>query len=414
MSNESMLPILLNNDNQSTFNSEEDQITFDTEEQIQIYDRNSKGKNQIIISVFLSMITVISFFLYAFSSEQGFFNGDRLLSYLSNDFLGIDLSNTEKNIFELLMSESFGNTSSDNSENSNTIPDNAADSEASGSTDAENEKDTPEDNVNGQEGIYQIIEADLSYEGIGIQNKTDYEIDINKYLTSSGTEDGYKLSINEDMTLDPIVLIIHTHGTEGFSEPGLNTYSDSVNIPRSEDTKKNIVAVGREMAAVLNEKGVPTIHCQIMHDKESYKNSYQRAEQTILTYLKKYPSIKYVLDIHRDSVIDDKNNKYKPTTLISEKKTAQIMFVMGTDATTPEHKDWSKNLTLALKLTQQLNNNYPSFTRRMSLRDSSYNQQYTKGSMLIEVGSCANTLEEAVNAGVIIAYELSEIIKNGW
>ena len=412
MSTQSSLPIVWNEDTSEKAYLEVDQPTY-TQLSVNSNYENKRKSSHIILSIFLSMITVTSFFLYAFSSEQRLLSGEKILSYLSNDFLGIDLSDNDKNIFELLMSESFGNTDLNSNEKDNTTD--KADTENTPGNNEENgtATDVPDHN-DIPKGEYPIIETDLSCDQIQISNKTDYEIDIDTYVNSTGNDDGYKLTINEDMTLDPIVLIIHTHGTEAFSDPQINTYSDNINIPRSEDTKENIVAVGREMASILNENGVPTIHCQIMHDKESYKNSYQRAEQTILTYTKKYPSIKYVFDVHRDSIIDDKNSKYKPVTIIDEKKTAQIMFVMGTDATTPEHKEWKKNLTFALKLTEQLNANYNNFTRKMSLRESSYNQQYTQGSMLIEVGSCGNTLEEAKNAGILLAHQLSNIIKTGW
>lgn len=412
MSTQSSLPIVWIADESNNNDSESNSITAEIIEE-HSSEKSRQRPGHIILSIFLSMITVTSFLLYAFSSEQGFFNGNSILSYLSNDFLGIDLSDTDKNIFELLMTESFGNTDMNvNSPEADT--DNDTDPPPSSDSEQSDTEQNDPGNVEVPKGEYPIIETDLSSKDIQISNKTDYNIDLNAFLNSEGNDEGYELTINEDMTLDPIVLIIHTHGTEAFSDPSINSYSDTVNVVRSEDTKKNIVAVGREMATILNQNGIPTIHCQIMHDKESYKNSYQRAEQTILNYTKKYPSIKYVLDVHRDSVIDDKNNKYKPVTLIDERKTAQIMFVMGTDATTPEHKDWSKNLTLALKLTQQLNNKHENLTRKMSLRESSYNQQYTKGSMLIEVGSCGNTLEEAKNAGILVAKELSELIRAGW
>ena len=372
-----------------------------------------------ILSFFLSLLTILSFFLYAFSADSKLISAERFFSYLSNDFLGIDLSNTDKNIFEILMSEGFGNTSIDNEENNKTpnkndnTPETNDDQSSSDTSTNENINQTPPP-TSLPDGEFAIISTDLSSKEISISNKTDYTIEIDEYLSKENNENGYTLSINEDMTVDPIVLIIHTHGTEGFSIEGRNSYSDTVNIPRSENTEENIVAVGAEMSKILNESGIPTVHCQTMHDKESYKNSYERAEQTIKSYLHRYPSIKYVLDIHRDSIIDSGKIKYKPVTSINGEQTAQIMLVMGSDKSSPEHANWKDNLTLALKLTKEINNNYIGMTRTISLRESSYNQQYTKGSLLIEIGSCANTLQEAKRAGIIVAKSLSSLIKEGW
>ena len=419
MREQSNLPVLWQDNTQQKTYSDTKIDTVDYENNYSSksdyqYPEKRNNVGTILLSMFLSMIALLSFFLYIFSEDSGIMSNDQIISYLSSDFLGVDLTNTDKNIFELIMSESFGNAdikdkieNNDNNTDDDTIPP---------STESEDENDkissTPPPEV--PQGQYAILEADLSIESVNISNKTNYEINIDDYLKKEIENEGYKLTINEDMTIDPIVLIIHTHGTEAYSAEGSNSYSETVNVPRSENIKENIVAVGSEMARVMNDMGVPTLHCQIMHDKDSYKNSYARAEQTIKKYLEKYPSIKYVLDVHRDSIINSERTKYRPVTTINGKATAQIMFVMGSDSSTPEHVNWRSNLSLAVKLTQSLNESYKKLTRTMSLRESSYNQQYTKGSLLIEVGSCGNTLNEAKNAGILIAEKLSELIKNGW
>ncbi len=418
--NSSLLPIPYKGEN------EERTIIFPTGKDInsrkhakkQHYKKNSAA---IIISAALCLLSVFSLFLYLLSNAGGVLSGEKLLGYIASDFLGIDPSSDDRSIYEILMSGGFGNYNQTPGEKP--TDDNAAstpDSESSQPSDETppesngNESTSPTPSPDIPAGQFAIIKTDLSSPATSISNQTDYKIDIEELKNAPVSNEGYKFVINEDMTVDPVVLIVHTHGTEAFSAEGSISYSDSTNIPRSEDTDKNIVSVGAEMARVLNESGVPTVHCKIMHDKDSYKNSYMRSAQTIQQYLKKYPSIKYVLDVHRDSVISDSQIKYKPLTVIDGKPTAQVMLVMGSDYNTPEHTSWKENLTLAVKFTERLNNRYSSFTRTMSLRASSYNQEYTKGSMLLEVGSCGNTLSEAKRAGVLAAAELSKMIKEGW
>ena len=379
-----------------------------------------KGTGNVVISISLCLLTVFSLALFAFFNAGSFINGEKILGYIASDFLGIDPSKDNRNFYEILMSGSFGDYNHPPSKepdspqnqpsNNNETPNNTLPPENT------TDNDTP-NNFNGQEiptGHFAIIKTDLSSDSVTISNQTDYEINIEELKNAPNKNDGYIFGINDDMTVDPMVLIIHTHGTEAYSEEGSISYSDDTNVPRSEDITKNVVSVGAEMAKTLNESGVPTIHCEIMHDKESYKNSYSRAAETIKEYLKKYPSIKYVLDVHRDSVIGENKIKYKPLTEINGQQTAQVMLVMGSDYSAPEHTDWKENLTLAVKFTEQLNSKYEAFTRPMSLRASSYNQEYTKGSMLLEIGSCGNTLSEAKAAAVVVAKELSIIIKNGW
>ncbi len=375
-----------------------------------------------IFSVLLCLLAVFSVTLCLFSAGKEMISAEKIIEYFASDFLGVDINSTDKNIYEFLMSGSFGeDNSQDNNDNSlNANTQNKTEEDKNDQLPPEDD-DLPTETEKGPaaepeipEGEYAIITTDLSSKEITISNRTEYEIDVNNFLDSSIQEQPYTLSINEDMTIDPLVLIIHTHGTEAYSEEGSVSYSETKNLPRSDDVTKNIVAVGSEMAKILNKNGIPTLHCQIMHDKESYQNSYERAKQSIKQYIEKYPSIKYVFDIHRDSIVGDNKIKYRPLTSINGEATAQIMFVMGSNVNTPEHKDWEKNLTLALKTTELLNTCYDGFTRTMSLRESSYNQQYTNGSLLIEIGSCGNTLSEAKRAGVICAESLSEMILKGW
>lgn len=51
--------------------------------------------------------------------------------------------------------------------------------------------------------------------------------------------------------------------------------------------------------------------------------------------------------------------------------------------------------------------------RPISLRGAAYNEQYTDGSILVEVGACGNTLAEAENAAVLLADTLAGIILSG-
>ena len=48
--------------------------------------------------------------------------------------------------------------------------------------------------------------------------------------------------------------------------------------------------------------------------------------------------------------------------------------------------------------------------RPMSFRAGRYNQHLTLGSMLVEVGACGNTLQEAIQAGRLFAGSLADAL----
>ncbi len=261
------------------------------------------------------------------------------------------------------------------------------------------------------DGLYPIIPYDLSTEADGelrLFNDTSLDVDIKSFAESALTSEG----ITE--TNEPTVLIIHTHGTEAYSEEGILGYSDNYNIPRGYDVTKNVIHIGNVMTKVLNENGVNAIQCDVMHDAESYLGAYSRSAETIRSYLERYPSIKYVFDIHRDSVLLEDKTKTRPVTIADGEVAAQIMTVAGSNELGSYHPEWENNLRLAAKIQTKLNAEHLGMARAICLRGSSYNQELAPYSLLFEVGSCGNTIKEAEVSARILAETLADIIKSGW
>ena len=235
-----------------------------------------------------------------------------------------------------------------------------------------------------------------------LSNTTSYDIDASEYP-------GRDYPIKSGITDSPLVLIVHTHGTESFAPEGV--YSADQNSQRSGDPAKNIVAVGGVMAELLNEAGIPTLHCEIMHDLESYRNSYNLCADTIRKYLAEYPTIEYVFDVHRDAIARQNGDLVKPVCNIDGRLSAQVMLLVGTNEKGADHPDWEDNLTVAAKLQSKLTRKYENFARPINIRGASFNEQFTKGSLLIEIGSSGNTLTEAKNAARILTYSIIEMIE---
>ena len=262
------------------------------------------------------------------------------------------------------------------------------------------------------EGYTPIIPMDLSLSSYGeryINNSTGYSPDIyyllNKKLNGNG---GYEfLSVSSK----PQVLIVHTHGTEAYSKDGALYCEDDGDYARTSDTQKNVVAVGKTIADILNKNGIPTVHCTIMHDSVQYKDSYARAEETIKTYLEEYPTIKLVIDVHRDSIIKSSGEIVRPVAELDGEAAAQIMCVVGSDWAGDDCPDWENNLSLALKLRSSLNSQCENICRPVFLKPNTYNQELAPFSLLLEVGASGNSLEEAQRSAELIGKSLVTLVQ---
>lgn len=211
-------------------------------------------------------------------------------------------------------------------------------------------------------------------------------------------------------TKEPQVLIIHTHGSESYYKQASDHYTES-DPSRTIDKNYNVVRVGDELTAVLKKQGIGVVHDQALYDYPSYAGSYNRSLKAVQAYLKQYPTISVILDIHRDALIGSDGTVYKAVTTIEKQKVAQVMLVIGSNDSGLNHPKWQENLKFAIQIQKQLNKDYPTLARPMSLRSSRYNQQVTVGSLLVEVGCNGNSLQEAIGGVRLFGNSLAEVLK---
>lgn len=208
------------------------------------------------------------------------------------------------------------------------------------------------------------------------------------------------LSQPDSLALDsqgPQVLIVHTHATESFEPFDADTY-DTRNTWRSTNNEENMVAVGDVVAENIEKWGIKVLHDTTLHDYPSYNGSYDRSAETIRRYLEEYPSIKVVLDVHRDA-IQREQTLVKPVVTINGEKAAQLMIIAGCDDGTMNMPNWRENLRFAAGIQNQMETMYPGLTRPVFFCYRKYNMDLTTGSLLIEFGSHGNTLEEVLRTG---------------
>lgn len=237
---------------------------------------------------------------------------------------------------------------------------------------------------------------------IAVNNRTDYTFNTDALL---------KEPLNITLSgKSPSVLIIHTHSSEAYMPDGNDKYEAS-DPYRTEDKKYSIIRVGDELANEFSKYGITFIHDRNIYDFPSYQGAYNRSYDAIQSYLKKYPSIKIVIDMHRDAIEAADGSVYKTIAQVGNTTCSQILMVIGTNASGLVHPNWRENFKLALHIQKEMNTLYPSLAKPIELSQYRYNQQATSGSMIVEIGCTGNTLQESLTAVRYFADAASKVFR---
>lgn len=209
---------------------------------------------------------------------------------------------------------------------------------------------------------------------------------------------------------EPQVLIMHTHTTESYELYDTDFYDKTYNA-RSLDNSENMVRVGDEIVKQLEAAGIGVIHDATVHDYPSYNGAYDRSAETVKKYLAEYPSIKVVIDVHRDAIERDGGVRVAPTTTINGKKAAQFMLIAGCDDGTMNMPNYMQNLRFSAMIQDNASTMFPTLARPVLFSYRHYNQDLTYGSLLVEVGGHANTLDEAIYTGELFGKALAQTLE---
>ncbi len=255
------------------------------------------------------------------------------------------------------------------------------------------------------EGATPIVTYDLSHIGQGIgylNNETFYKPNIKALLATD---------VTSAPTQEPLVLVLHTHTSEGYL-PNTATYleGDLGEITYTQEEERNMLAIGKAFISALNKNGITAIHCTVMHDASGLAGSYERAAESIRFFREHYPSIRYVVDLHRDAILTAEGEYVRAATEIDGEGVAQILPVIGSNAGGWEHDGWEVNLALALQLRQELNQNDTALCRPVMLRNATYNQEMAPFAILLEIGTGANSIDEALAAATLAGQAFAKVI----
>lgn len=250
---------------------------------------------------------------------------------------------------------------------------------------------------------YDAANATDTYGNITVRNTTSsHTIDI-----QSAVEKQASLSVADKSA--PTVLIFHTHTTESYELLNYGWYSTDY-ITRSDSPDRNMVRVGTAICEELTKMGIGVLHDTEIHDTK-YTGAYDRSRESITQIMAENPTVQVVIDVHRDAIQQSDGTRIKPTAEIGGKKAAQIMIIAGCeDGKVTDFPNWEQNLTFALQLQQTAETKYPGLMRPVLFSARKYNMDVTPCSVLLEVGSDSNTLEEAEYSGHLIGKALGELI----
>ena len=210
---------------------------------------------------------------------------------------------------------------------------------------------------------------------------------------------------------EPQVLIFHTHATESFEEYD-SQYYDTRGTWRSTDNNKNMTAVGDVLEKELKKAGISVIHDYTHHDYPSYNGSYSRSAETVKAYLKKYPSIKLILDLHRDGVIKEDKSIVKSKWEYKGQKAAQVMIVCACDPKYSIVPNWKENFKLGVEITTALENDFKGITRPVYFSEGKYNMNLSEGLLIMEFGTNGNTIEEVKLTAEAVGKSLGKWLKS--
>ena len=266
---------------------------------------------------------------------------------------------------------------------------------------------SPEEIVSVEEVV-----ASPTIENLSVPQKTDsiQKVEISDTTSSGVVPDDFLAPRPAFLDEEFSVLIIHTHTTESYTPSEKFSYIPS-DTDRTTDKNYNMVRVGEEIRNVLESNGVKVYHDTTINDHPSYSGSYNKSAKLIQSHIKKDPSIKIVLDVHRDAIEGKNGEKIKYTTKIDGNDAAKIMLVAGSDKSGLSHTNWEENLKFATQLQEHTMSLYPDLCRPINFRSQRFNQQLAPAGIIVEVGTNGNTLDEAVLGAKCFAVALCDFIK---
>ena len=208
-------------------------------------------------------------------------------------------------------------------------------------------------------------------------------------------------TISTSKELEPIINLYNTHQSEEYASSNYAEFS----------INPTVIMNNYILEDIFTKQGYPTL-VEESSIKEILKknnwpgyNSYKASRILLDNSITNHSSLKYFIDIHRDSLSKDKT-----TIQIGDKSYAKVLFIVGL-----ENKDYQKNLAFTEKINSKLNEYYPGLSKGIYKKSGPgvngvYNQDFNEYTILIEIGGYDNTTTEVLNTDLAFARCFLEVI----
>lgn len=200
---------------------------------------------------------------------------------------------------------------------------------------------------------------------------------------------------------NPLIYIYNTHQTEEYTPSSFVEYSVMPTVQMNnyileekfEERKYQTIVEEKNIKEVLNKNGW------------NYARSYQASRVFLEEARINYPTLKYFIDVHRDSL-----PKERTTVTINNKNYASILFIVGL-----ENPNYTENLAFTEKINNKLNEKYPNLSKGIYKKQGKgvngvYNQDFSPYTILVEMGGPENKIDEVLNTSLAFAECFLEVI----
>lgn len=197
-----------------------------------------------------------------------------------------------------------------------------------------------------------------------------------------------------------LVYLYNTHDSEKYFD---NAYSINPTVSVNNYIVKDYLE-DKNIGVYVEESSVKDL-LSVHGYKYSY--SYLCSRELMENAKNRYNSLKYFVDIHRDSL--DKN---RTTVNVNNEEYASILFIVGL-----ENKNYNSNLQFTDKINDLLNKEYPGISKGILKKSGRgvngvYNQDFSPYTILIEIGGKDNTLREVIRSAMAFSKVFYEVIKD--
>ena len=200
---------------------------------------------------------------------------------------------------------------------------------------------------------------------------------------------------------DYLIYIYNTHQEEKYASSTFVESEVSPSVMMSSYILQDVFNKN-SFNTLVEERSIKEI---LNNNNWRYYKSYDASRIYLDDSKSKYPSIKYFIDVHRDSLKGDKT-----TVEIGNKKYAKIVFLIGL-----ENKNYKENLEFTTKINDKLNEKYPNLSKGIYEKGGDgvngvYNQDNSKYTILVEIGGVDNTTNEVLNTTLAFSECFMEVI----